>query len=104
MTAEYEEPSGPDRLTIGPIRERTLAVAIVEATAELKGADPTELEPLSDRIDPESIDRLVRSTGAGDGASPFRLSFRYAGYDVTVRNPATVEIRDADGATPGDGA
>lgn len=90
------------RLDRRSVREQP-TVTISDAVADLEGAEFLDLEPLCEHIDPESVDRLVRSNGAGEGASPLRLSFRYHGYRVTVRTPAPLEIDDADETFASDG-
>jgi hypothetical protein len=59
------------------------ATAVVEAVADHEGVAPTDLPPLADAVDPESLDAVV-----DDG----RLSFEYCGYDVTVHADGSVSL------------
>jgi len=63
-----------------------LSTAVVQAVAEAKGVDQTEVEtPLAEVIDPEALDSLFR-----DGTG--RVSFRYLGCSVSVEHNGTVEV------------
>ena len=69
----------------------SIASAIVETVATEEGVDPVDLdEPLYAAIDPDALDRLFRSAPAGSGIAG-RVTFTYAGYDVTVQ--ATGDVR-----------
>lgn len=64
-----------------PASQRVLA-----RVAELENADPVELEPLYDAIDPEALDRIVDSIEDGS------VQFDYHGYTVTVFHDGSVEV------------
>lgn len=64
-----ETPFGPDA---------TASEAVLAAVADRADADPADLPPLYDAIDPDALDALF-----GEGR-PGRVSFPYAGYEVTV--------------------
>lgn len=73
------------------------SIAVVEAVAAREGVDPVELDrPLNDVLDPDALDRLVRSYDAQPGASPFEVSFTYYGYSVTVSSSGTVRVDGSD--------
>lgn len=80
-----------------PIRRRWTrseppSMAIVEAVAAALDCEPTALPPLGDRLEPEALDRLLERS-ADLGSDPVRLSFTYAGVEVTVDGGGTVEAR-----------
>lgn len=58
--------------------DATASEAVVAAVAEREGVDPVELPRLFESVDPDALDAIF-----ADGR-PGRVSFQYAGYDVTV--------------------
>jgi len=68
---------------------------IIDTVARSKQVDATELPPLYETIDPDALDALCSSgtNGAGDDGSAIRIQFTYAGRDVVVRTPDSVEVR-----------
>lgn len=69
--------------------------AVVAAVANAEDADADALPPLGDRFDVASLDSLVNTkttppagglvfTRTEELAAEIEVSFRYAGYDVTV--------------------
>lgn len=67
------------------------STAVVEAVAAVAGCDPMALDPLTRCVDPDALDRFVRT--ADEGAS---MQFRYAAYRVTVRSNGEVAVQRAD--------
>ncbi|WP_135852686.1 HalOD1 output domain-containing protein [Halorussus salinus] len=75
--------------------DETASEAVVAAVANAEDAERDALPPLGDRFDVESLDALV-DAGTAPSAGGFvftrteeltaeiEVSFRYAGYDVTV--------------------
>lgn len=59
---------------------------IVTRIAEASGTEETDLPPLYDTIDPDQLDALVQSLEDG------RVSFTYAGYEVTVDSETEITI------------
>jgi hypothetical protein len=57
------------------------SLATVSAVAEAKDADPMELPPLFDSINPDDLDGLV--TGANHDTD-LSITFEYAGCRVTI--------------------
>jgi len=66
----------------------SLSLVVVRAVSAVIGREPTAMEPLYSTVDPEAIERLVRS--AGDG--PLRISFSYEGTLVSVEGSGDVVI------------
>lgn len=72
------------------------SLRVMFAVAESKGVDPTELRPLTDIIDPDVLDMLVR-TEPGEGASepnPVALRFSYEGCEVIVQGDGNLTVGD----------
>lgn len=73
--------------------DATASEAVVAAVAEREGVDPVELPRLFEAVDPDALDAIF-----ADGR-PGRVSFQYAGYDVTVcgSDQVTVICEPLDG-------
>lgn len=63
----------------------SLSEAVVKAVAREEGVDAENLEPLYEVIDGDALDALFRG---GQG----QVTFRYAGYEVTVDQLGTVSL------------
>lgn len=68
---------------------------VVDAVADEKGADPTELEPLYYTIDPDALDRLFVADSEQSSRPVTRLSFTYADHRIVVAHNCTVEVTRA---------
>jgi len=70
---------------------------VVQAVATTSNADPLELPPLYDAVDPDALDALV--TGIADG----KVTFTYAGYEVTLTSDGAVTTEEiaATGSSAG---
>lgn len=55
-----------------------LSMAVIDLVAQAENADPVELDPLYDAIDPDLLDSLPESTGFTS------LEFSYQDYTVVV--------------------
>ncbi|PSP86151.1 hypothetical protein BRC83_01855 [Halobacteriales archaeon QS_1_68_17] len=65
--------------------------AVVNAVSRASGTDPMALPPLYRAVDPDALDGLV----AADDRSAdhdLRVTFRFAGYAVTVTGTGVVEL------------
>lgn len=68
--------------------ETEVGVAVVEAVAAVADVDPMELAPrIHDVIDPDALDRCIRSAPA-DAA----VSIPFDDYRVTVRGTGTLTV------------
>lgn len=67
--------------------ERT-TLAIVTLVAEAKGCEPTDLEPLSNAVNPEALADLVRQTPNVE----FDIDFDYEGGRVSLSSDGAVEF------------
>lgn len=67
------------------------SAAVVRAVADLRRCDPTELAPLYDAVDPDSLDRLLARPPPADGH--LRISFDYEGARVEAWNDGRLGVR-----------
>ncbi|GAA0660482.1 HalOD1 output domain-containing protein [Natronoarchaeum mannanilyticum] len=66
----------------------SLTERIVESTTDVAGADPLDLPPLYDAVDPDALEALYDR----DGADGPEVEFTYAGCGVTVRGDGSVSV------------
>lgn len=72
-------------------RSEPVSTNVVLSVAAIEGKAPTDLPPLAMSVDPDALDDLFADDVRG------RLSFSYAGYEVTIRGGGRLEIvPDAD--------
>ncbi|WP_306053903.1 HalOD1 output domain-containing protein [Natronococcus wangiae] len=72
--------------------KNTPVYRVVSAVADVVGADPVDLPPLYEAINPEALNDLFmsRSDTAVD-----TVQFQYAGYDIVVRGDGEVKVQSA---------
>lgn len=77
------------------------STAVIATLAEILDVDPTEMDPLFQSIDVESLDALFRGSTDGD----VRVTSTVAGREVTVTDDAVIANRtlDDDGSTGSEG-
>jgi hypothetical protein len=88
-----ERRAEPHHVHYDPASDVTASELLVAAVADIADADPIELEPLYETVDPETIDDFVRSGGSADVDG--HISFVFAGYDVRVYASGLLEIDPA---------
>lgn len=94
--------SAIDAANVRSVTDNPVSEEVVYAVAEATGADPTEMPPLYDVIDPQSLDRLFRGRQE-DADSNARVIFTMHGCEVTVHADREIEVTPldaADGAGP----
>lgn len=69
------------------------STAVVETVAGVVSGGPTSFGPLYDRIDPDALDSIFRSDGAGPPADGTRVSFLLADRLVVVHGDGSVVVR-----------
>lgn len=79
-------------------RTENPTTAVIETVEEHSGVDATELPPLSDSVDPDSLNNLVTSP-SGSQDDVLTVTFTYAGYRVAVHSDGLVGVV-ADDAHP----
>ena len=67
------------------------SIALVEAVADRKKVDPTDLPPLYDVVDPDALDTLLDDVE--------EVSFAYSGYHVTLRTGGVARVVDSERTT-----
>lgn len=87
---------------------RSVAQRIIEAVADKRGADPTELEPLYYSIDPDCVEKLFSDHSQPnvptDQTDP-RLIFTYEGHRVRVSYDGAIDVEPIeDVKDPGTGS
>ncbi|SNZ04152.1 hypothetical protein SAMN06269185_0464 [Natronoarchaeum philippinense] len=86
-------------MTSAPNRDesasRSLSDAVVKALADAEDADPLDLDPLYEVIDPDALDALFARTGDGDRREG-RVEFRASGYHVEVTSTGRVHLTSLD--------
>jgi len=70
----------------------TPTIAVVSAVATALGEDPTELKPLADAIDPESLNRLA-GQWLDANRTTASINFTYCGCSVTVYGHGKIVVR-----------
>lgn len=68
------------------------SVSVIEHVTEATGRGSTELPPLHDYIDTDALDTLL----TGKNAADVRISFRYAGVEVTAGGDGMLIVQPAD--------
>lgn len=88
FTSGHTEP-GVNTKTIecgpSPDEADSVTVAVVQAIADQADADPMELPPLGDTVDPDALEALFAPTTAGRPRTG-RVEFAYWNYHVTVQS------------------
>jgi hypothetical protein len=87
----YHEASGTYRVAFRPSRG-SATEAVVVAVAGASGTDPLELPPLASTLDPDALGALCGDSVWNVPADGVRISFRFAGHDVTVESHGTVAV------------
>lgn len=67
--------------------------AVVTTVANVRGEDPTVLDPLHDSIDPDALDALFAGR---EPDSRDYVEFAYAGYDVTVSGDGRIVVAETE--------
>lgn len=66
--------------------------AVVLAVADAADADPLEIEPLYDAVDPDALTRLVDHAGERSGSSDLTMTFTMHGLPVRVDGDGSVTV------------
>ena len=66
--------------------------SVVTAIASLTDASPMELEPLYDAIEPDALDAMFDHAQETDTPGEQRLTFAYAGFEVSVTGDGSIEL------------
>ena len=66
--------------------------AITAAVADAKNANPDDLQPLPEVINPDALDSLMQADRGPEG----EIQFQYDGFEVVVRSSGAVGIEPTD--------
>lgn len=81
------------RLAADVMGAETVSRAIVEAIADAKGVSPVDLQPpLYEAVDPDALEQFVASVHDRPNTTDLRVTFTYAGHEVTVSGDGDVSI------------
>lgn len=73
----------------------TLGETVITSVAAVTKADPLELEPLYEIVDPDALEQLFTRRGSASRAAGDRIELTYGGCDVTVYRDGHIVIRPA---------
>jgi hypothetical protein len=76
----------------GDSGEIDLAQRVVTTVAQAKGVDPTELRPLTEVVDPDSLDELADAARN----DTVQIYFEYEGHRVTIDNAGEISLQSVD--------
>lgn len=68
------------------------SMAVVEAVADVTDTDAIDLPPLYEVVDPDAVDALFDHARRDGRLREQRLSFAYAGFDVTLSADGSIEL------------
>lgn len=69
--------------------EREFGEVVLYAIAEELGADPAEMPPIAENVDPDVLNGFLDE----DGASAKAITFEYLGYDVVLTRDGHLMMR-----------
>ncbi|WP_209452119.1 HalOD1 output domain-containing protein [Halosimplex halophilum] len=72
----------------------TTVLSVLETVAAAERADPVDLPPLADAVDPQALNDLFEPSG--EKLAPVTVRFEYCGYEVTVRGVGSVTAEPVD--------
>lgn len=86
--------TGTHRVHYDPASDTAASELLVETIADIADANPLELEPLYESVDPDAVDEFVDSDSHPDVGG--HMSFVFVGYDVRVHASGLLEIAPDD--------
>lgn len=89
---DWDADSGTYRAHYEPGAE-SVSIRLLEAVAAVTGAEPTELEPLDEYVDPDALNVIFQPIQDRPGAHA-SLSFHYEGLLVVVHSDGEIELRE----------
>lgn len=95
MSEEQTAPRPETVLTYQTNGSERLSEGVVAAVAAAADADPTEMDPLAETIDPEALDALFAPDLAGTARDAGRIEFSFCGYGVVIASEGLVSVLDA---------
>lgn len=92
---EYSSDGGSHRVEFDA-NDQQVSMAVVRAVAAIDGRAPNDLDPLYHVVDPDALDTLFGPTIGDDHRGDVEISFRYHGYEVSVRSYGMIVISETD--------
>jgi hypothetical protein len=77
--------------------DQSPSVAVVKAVAAVTGDDPTAIEPLTETINPDAMDRLIETE---DSRGTLSITFGYSGCVVTAEANGDITVTLSDDPEP----
>lgn len=71
QTVEWQKPDSP-------------SAAVIREVSDLWGADPIEMDPLYNHVDPDALDRLLKSNGPRQAGNDVKVEFQYQDYRIIL--------------------
>lgn len=88
MSSERDDPPVESPATVVETETgESVAAAVLRATATVTGTGRTDLPPLYDSIDPDALERVVRTVDPGGS-----VVFPYDAFRIAVSGGGTVEV------------
>lgn len=66
--------------------------AVIEVVAAVTGQQPTELPALYEAVEPDALDLICSNGTIARSSGPIRVSFPYAGHEVTIGSDGEVAV------------
>ncbi|GAA0661853.1 HalOD1 output domain-containing protein [Natronoarchaeum mannanilyticum] len=99
-TTDHQDSGHAVTYRCGP--DEPLSRGVIEAVAEAADVAPmpdgaadgdAALEPLYDAVDPEALDAVFRPLRSNTGSEQGRITFSYAGCEVTAGSDGWITVR-----------
>lgn len=73
---------------------------VVNTVARAAGVSPADLPELHDYVEPLALDQLFQAPGGDARTTTGRVTFEYAGYEVTVHSVGQIVVREPESPRP----
>lgn len=93
---EYDPEADVYRLSDVHSAPGAISTAIVTAVAAIHDVSIAGLEPLTDRVDPDALDRLFTPGRCGSPRLDGTLTFQFANCTITVESEGEVRIEPGE--------
>lgn len=98
MTDEHEGISGNETVSDADdqcdwTHPDPICVRVVDAVVETLGIDTSEIDPLYEHVDPDSLNDLFRKSPSGHPRRDGYVEFQMEGHLVTISSDGEIEVR-----------
>jgi len=94
--ASYRTRTTPLHVWHDPDDVGSLSTTVVTAVAKAASAEPMELPPLYESIDPDALDKLLGGDLGRSREYNGYVTFGYAGHSVTVHADGEIVVHEID--------